>query len=222
MSTKRKYFTLQKKGNIVKLNHSNPKFDSRKIAKHYQCGKTNIQSILKHKDESFSEWEQNANANIKKKNFPAEFSDKNYAVWKWFCTARKANVAVSGPVIQEEARQVVSKLGTESFNGFNGWLQKWKNRLTIPGFRTAVEDGDANPETLKSCAEPNVVKEYELKNIWNADETRLQSSSWKTTFRGHVACWLATCIRKPKVPDSSPAGTYVQRWALCSNRPANI
>ena len=57
MSTKRKYFTLQEKVDLAKLNQSNPKFDSRKIAEHCECGKTNIQSILRQKDEIFSEWE---------------------------------------------------------------------------------------------------------------------------------------------------------------------
>ena len=33
---------------------------------------------------------------------------------------------------------------------------------------------------------------------------------------------LTACNRKPKVPGSSPAASYVQRWALCSNRPANV
>ena len=28
---------------------------------------------------------------------------------------------------------------------------------------------------------------------------------------GRVAWWLATCARKPKVPGSSPAASYVQR-----------
>ena len=28
---------------------------------------------------------------------------------------------------------------------------------------------------------------------------------------GPVAQWLATCARKPKVPGSSPAASYVQR-----------
>ena len=31
-----------------------------------------------------------------------------------------------------------------------------------------------------------------------------------------------TCARKPKVSGSSPAAAYVQRWALCSNRTANV
>ena len=39
---------------------------------------------------------------------------------------------------------------------------------------------------------------------------------------GCVAQWLATCARKPKVPGSSPAASYAQRWALCSNHPANV
>ena len=34
--------------------------------------------------------------------------------------------------------------------------------------------------------------------------------------------WLATCARKLKVPGSSPAASYVQRCALCSNRPTNV
>ena len=31
-----------------------------------------------------------------------------------------------------------------------------------------------------------------------------------------------TFARKPKVPGSSPATSYVQRWALYSNRLANV
>ena len=49
--------------------------------------------------------------------------------------------------------------------------------------------------------------------------------SKKLTLRiGRVAEWLAICSRKPKipVPGSSPATSYVQRWALCSNCPTNV
>ena len=40
--------------------------------------------------------------------------------------------------------------------------------------------------------------------------------------KGRVAEWLATCARKPKVPGSSPAASYAQSWAPCSNLPANV
>ena len=32
----------------------------------------------------------------------------------------------------------------------------------------------------------------------------------------------STCAWKSKVPGSSLAASYVQRWALCSNHPANV
>ena len=32
----------------------------------------------------------------------------------------------------------------------------------------------------------------------------------------------STCTWKSKVPGSSLAASYVQRWALCSNHPANV
>ena len=41
-------------------------------------------------------------------------------------------------------------------------------------------------------------------------------------FQGHIAQWLATGTQKPKVPGSSLAATYVQRWAPCSICQANV
>ena len=39
---------------------------------------------------------------------------------------------------------------------------------------------------------------------------------------GRVADWLELFARKPKAPDLSPVASYVQRWVLCSNQPANV
>ena len=39
---------------------------------------------------------------------------------------------------------------------------------------------------------------------------------------GHVAEWLTTCAWKAKVPGFSPAASYAQRWAHCSNRMPNV
>ena len=33
---------------------------------------------------------------------------------------------------------------------------------------------------------------------------------------------IRSFVRKPKVPGSSPAASYLQKWAPCSNRPANV
>ena len=39
---------------------------------------------------------------------------------------------------------------------------------------------------------------------------------------GRVTEWLKMCTWKPKVHGSSLTATYVQRWALCINHPANV
>ena len=89
--------------------------------------------------------------------------------------AREALIPVSGPMIQEEALQIALKLNVTGFTVSNGWLDKWKTRHNIKRFNVAGEDGEVNAETLESWAEwlSEIVKGYELKDIWNADETGL-------------------------------------------------
>ena len=69
--------------------------------------------------------------------------------------------------------QIALKLNVTRFTASNGWLEKWKTRHNVKQFSVAGEDGEVNAETLESCAErlPEIVKGYELKDIWNADET---------------------------------------------------
>ena len=54
-------------------------------------------------------------------------------------------------------------------------MEKWKTRHNVKQFSVAGEDGEVNAETLESWAGrlPEIVKGYELKDIWNADETGL-------------------------------------------------
>ena len=89
--------------------------------------------------------------------------------------AREALIPVSGRMIQEETLQIASKLSVAEFTASNGWLEKWKNRHNVKQFSVAGENGQVNAETLESWAErlPEIVKGYELKDIWNADETGL-------------------------------------------------
>ena len=70
---------------------------------------------------------------------------------------------------------------------------------------------------------PSIFRTYEL------DILLPRTINWNflgLTFKGLivnlVTQWLSTCARKPKVPGSSPTADYVQSWALCSNRPANV
>ena len=84
--------------------------------------------------------------------------------------SREALIPVSDSMIQEEALQIALKLNVTGFTASNGWLEKWKTRHNVKQFSVAGEDGEVNAETLESWAErfPEIVKGYELKDIWNA------------------------------------------------------
>ena len=173
--SKRKYFSLEEKVKIITYAEENPQLGSRKLAVEFGCGRTCIQTLMKQKEVIMTDWKCSKNSSLKKKGKSEEYQDINNAIWRWFCMAREALIPVSGPMIQEEALQIASKLNVAEFTASNGWLEKWKNRHNVKQFSVAGEDGQVNAETLESWAErlPEIVKGYELKDIWNADETGL-------------------------------------------------
>ena len=150
--SKRKFFSLAEKVKIIDV-EENPHLSSRKLAEKFGCGRTCIQTLIKQKEDILTDWKCCENSSLKK----------------------EAVIPVSGPMIQEEELQIALKLNVTGFTASNGWLEKWKTRRNVKQFSVAGEDGEVNAETLESRAErlPEIVKGYELKDIWNADETGL-------------------------------------------------
>ena len=115
----------------------------------------------------------------KQRGKPAAYDNINESVWKWFCMAREANVPISGPMIQEEAIEIAKQLNVVEFRASNGWHEKWKSRHNIGQFSVAGESGDVSDEVVGSWSErlPEIVVGFELKNVFNCDETGF---FWKT------------------------------------------
>ena len=87
--------------------------------------------------------------------------------------ARGSNIPIIGSMNQEEAKEIANQLQIDDFKASNGWLQKWKNYYNIANFTISGEESDVNEETVNSCAERlrELTRGYELKDIWNLDET---------------------------------------------------
>ena len=66
-------------------------------------------------------------------------------------------------------------MNVTGFTAANGCLKKSETRHNTKPFSVTGEDGEVNAETLESWAKrlPEIVKGYELKDIWNADKTGL-------------------------------------------------
>ena len=106
----RKELTLRQRVEVIDYNKKHPLISSRKLADIFGCGRSQIQSILKKKDDIIFEYETNAPAS-RKRHRGTHFQQVNEAVLKLYTLARQRNVPISGPMLQEEARQIAAKLG---------------------------------------------------------------------------------------------------------------
>ena len=83
----RKELTLKQCVEVIRYQKSHPK-GTRILAERFGCGRTQIQSILKAKEEILKDFAINANED-RKRNRKAEFSNIDDAVYKWYCLGRE-------------------------------------------------------------------------------------------------------------------------------------
>ena len=103
----------------------NRRESTRKLAKRFECGKTQIIKILKNKESILEAWSSDSATNCNRSN-NEKFEKINSLLWEWYMRARQSNIPVDGPMLREEARLIAEKLGETSFKGTDGWLAKWK------------------------------------------------------------------------------------------------
>ena len=98
----RNELSLKRKVEVIKYANKNPSQSSRKVAKLFNCGRMQIQGIIKKKEAILSEYEANVPAS-RNRHRGTEFSNINEAMYRWYSLARQRNVPVSGPMLKEEA-----------------------------------------------------------------------------------------------------------------------
>lgn len=187
---RRKSLSLKEKIEIInKIENGN---SNHKLCKEYDVNSSTISTILKMK-EKLKTYYADINAfggNVKRKraNKP-EYELLEKVVYDWLCQKRTIGEPVSGLILQEKARifystlklhEKISDQGHE-FKASDGWLSRFKDRYNL---RTLQPKGEkASADTVASenfVSEFNEFLEknnYQLENIYNADETGLQYRS---------------------------------------------
>ena len=134
MGTKRKFrktLTLEDRVNVIELKDKGE--TALAISKKLDCGKTQIQNIIRDKDSIMALWRSGdgrptqKTVKIRKITYP----EVDKLVWDWYCLARSKNISVSGRMIQQQARKYSLKLGHDGFTASNGWLQSFQSRHDI-------------------------------------------------------------------------------------------
>ncbi|GBN41768.1 Tigger transposable element-derived protein 6 [Araneus ventricosus] len=118
----------------------------------------------------------NSNKNYKNLKFhKTETSDIYEVVLKWFRSAHAKNIPISGVLLQEKAREVNRTLGLDMFKASNGWLEKFWTHHNISFKSICSEEKSADPNNITDWVEKlrSVYQGYDVKNIFNADETDL-------------------------------------------------
>lgn len=91
---------------------------------------------------------------------------------EWIKRVRDYNLPISGPLIQEKAAEFAKSFGL-TFQASSGWLEKFKSRngiveKIISGESAAVSEVDR--EHYRTNILPSLLKKYDSKDIFNADE----------------------------------------------------
>ena len=138
MMASRKELTLKEQVEVIKYAKKYPRVGNRLIAQHFKCGRTQIQSILREKDEITTAYKYHAQATRMCMHRPA-FADMDDGVYRWYSFVRERNVPVPGPMLQQEALQLARVLGKEGFKTTNGWLDCLKKRHNIKNLIIIVQ-----------------------------------------------------------------------------------
>jgi predicted DNA-binding protein YlxM (UPF0122 family) len=168
--------TLSEKVELIRENEENISY--RTLSDKYKISIGSVSNIIKRKAEYIENYEQNQNSN-KKRNFRNELNQQlDEKVYEWFVTQRSKNIPISGPLIQEKARQIRQQLDPENADDFkasNGWLEKFRTRH---GIQYRILSGESAAVDVSIVDEwqnrlSSIIDKYDPNDVYNADETGL-------------------------------------------------
>lgn len=111
---KRNDLSLKVKYEVIKTFEREPKLGVRKLSEIFQCGKTQISTILKNKEAIRELYESNACDSLcqaRKRNRVSEYADLNDALYQWYQLCVQRNIYPDGSLLAEKAMTIAEHLG---------------------------------------------------------------------------------------------------------------
>ena len=125
-----KKLTIEDKIEIIQ-SFENRNMEVEELMKKFAISDTQLHGILKNKDIILEIWRHEVHDEQKKKERVTVYEEINETLYSWFLMAKASNVPLSGPILQERAKEIAKELGTIEFKASNGWLQGFKKRKGI-------------------------------------------------------------------------------------------
>ena len=115
--------TLKKKVEVIRAVEESG-VGVRKLAEKFNCGRTQISSILKNRESIIIElYQANVSSSsicMRERVRSSEFSEVNESLHKWYLLACSKNIYPSGLQLCEKAKEIAERLHVEGFKASNG------------------------------------------------------------------------------------------------------
>lgn len=168
---KRKTLTIQEKMKIFTKMDENPQLTQVQIAKEFNISTSTLYSIILKRKELE---EAARTVGVKRKRVKsAKFEELEKILFESLHQLRSKNIPINGSVIRKLSLVVANQLKIENFTASNGWIDRFRKRYVInckiiPGECTSISENIV--EGWKNNVLPRILKEYEPKDIYSANE----------------------------------------------------
>ncbi|CAF1116814.1 unnamed protein product [Rotaria magnacalcarata] len=170
----RRDLPLQQKVELIKDNNYGNGLTQRKLAEKYNISLGSVSNVLKRKAEYLNDYETNQNQNVKRKVMNVNAQKLDEDVYEWLMQQRSKNIPISGPILQEKAREIDALLGDKlgSFKGSNGWLNRFRTKHNISFRAISGESVSVNITPVDDWIQriPKIIDGYDSKDIFNCNE----------------------------------------------------
>nr|XP_047135829.1 tigger transposable element-derived protein 4-like isoform X1 [Hydra vulgaris] len=149
------------------------RMSNKEVPKKYGVVKNTLSTWIKNKTKFSTSLEKNGTKFKQKKLRSGNFKNVDKAIYTWFVAKRSQQVPIDGTILKEKELKFAEALGELNFKASDFWFHDWKERngisfKIISGKSAAVTNNMTalwNETTL-----PTLLLNYNLKNIFNADE----------------------------------------------------
>lgn len=143
------------------------------IAANLGISQSQVSRIAKNQQQILIKWQTNDNPNRKRQRTGKD-ADVEAALKTWFTSSRGRDVPLSGPLLQEKAKDLAKTMNKPDFKPTSGWFCRWKERNAIVYKRVHGEKKDADEPAAERWITdvlPELIRNYKPEDIYNCDET---------------------------------------------------
>lgn len=142
------------------------------VCKEFGIPNSTLSTILKNREKIKLAYEGCLFEPERKRLRLAKHDNLDSALLLWFKQARSQNIPISGPILGEKAELLANDMGIE-FKSNPGWIERFKSRNGIVFKCISGESKEVTSDMTSgwlSSTLPGILKEFEAKDIYNADE----------------------------------------------------